>query len=143
MTGKGIYRYFKIVDNQSMRATHSQLTKKEALYSSHYNSHIWTENRLIIFTERGEILLAELNGDFKMFLNESPQTSFTIRYAMNTKGKGFIIADNAGRYMVFDETNDPKTPFRLIKDLVSSTCNLNSFFSQPLLTAMSHGAKIS
>jgi len=77
-----------------------------------------------------------------MFLNESPQGTFTIRYAMNTKGKGFIIADNSGRYKFFDETNDPKNPFRQIKDLVSSTCNFNNLFSQPKLTVNSHGSKI-
>lgn len=105
-----------------MKAQHTQLTKKQMDFSTNYSCHTWTDNRLIIYTEKGEILLAETNGDFKMLLPESPGSMFSIRLAMNSRPNGFVIADNSGKYLVYEETNDPKSPFKLIKTLVSRSC---------------------
>jgi len=54
-----------------------------------------------------------------MLMNESPVGTFKIRYAMNSKPNGFIIADNSGRFMVFELTNDQKHPYHAIKNMVS------------------------
>ena len=82
-------------------------------------AHTWTNDRLILYTDRGEVLLVETTGDFKMFMSESPGQNFSIRYAMNCRPEGFVIADNAGSYLVYEGTNDPKNPFTKVKNLVS------------------------
>jgi hypothetical protein len=64
-------------------------------------------------------LLVEQEGDFKMLMSESPIGNFKIRYAMNSKPNGFVIADNSGRLMVFELTNDPKHPYHAMKTMVS------------------------
>jgi hypothetical protein len=120
ITGKDIYKYYKIIDNQTMKCQVNQLTKKESNFSTQYNAHTWTDDRLILYTEKGEILLAEQEGDFKMLMSESPVGNFKIRYAMNSKPNGFLIADNSGRLMVFELTNDPKAPYHATKTLVSA-----------------------
>lgn len=127
VTGRNIYKYYKITDNTSMKAQHNKLTKKETNFSTQYNAHTWTDNRLIIYTERGEVLLADTNGDFKMLMSESPLGNFNIKYAINSQPNGFIIADNNGHYLVYEETNDPKNPFKTVKNLVSITCLIDLF----------------
>jgi hypothetical protein len=97
-----------------------QLTKKEQGFSNQYMCHTWTDSWLILYTEKGEILLVETSGDFKMLLPDSPVHQFSIRYAINSRPNGFIIADNAGRYLVYESFNDPKCPFAKLKSLVSS-----------------------
>lgn len=126
-----------------MKTQHEELHKKETKFSTHYNAHTWTENRLILYTDKGEVLLADKNGDFKMLMSESPMGHFNIKYAMNTQQNGFIIADNTGKYLVYEETNDPKNPFKIFKSLVSHTCFINSvlylYFSQLKLIVKSLG----
>jgi hypothetical protein len=72
VTGPGFYRYFKIIDHQTMKCTLNTLTKKDMGFSNLYSTHTWTDDRLILYTEKGEILLVEKEGDFKMILSESP-----------------------------------------------------------------------
>jgi hypothetical protein len=56
-----------------------------------------------LYTEKGEIMLAgEKEGDFKMLLPEAPVGTFSIRFVVNSRPNGFIVADNAGRYLVFE-----------------------------------------
>jgi hypothetical protein len=119
VTGEGIYRYLKLIDGNSLRTTHQQLTKKDMSFSQNITAHTWTNDRLILYTDRGEVLLAETNGDFKMMMSESPVHDFSIRYAINSRPDGFVIADNAGCYIVYEQTNDPKNPFTKIKSMVS------------------------
>lgn len=135
VTGKDLYKYYKIVEGQkNLSCKVEQLTKKESSYSTVYNAHTWTDERLILYTERGEVLLAEQEGDFKMLMSESPGAVFKIRFAMNSRPNGFIIGDNSGRLIVYEETSDPKAPYRVAKTLVSAClqCSLSS--SRPLST---------
>lgn len=120
VTGKGVYRYYKIIDNQTIKCTVSQLTKKDMGFSNLYTAHTWTDDRLILYTDMGEILLVEKDGDFKMMLKESPGEQFSIRYAINSRPNGFVIANTTGRYMVYEEIGDPKCPYRMAKSLVSA-----------------------
>lgn len=94
VTGSGLYKYYKLIDNQSLKCQVQQLTKKEQGFSTQYTCHTWTDDWLILYTERGEILLVETDGNFKMLLPDSPVHSFSIRYAMNSRPNGFILADN-------------------------------------------------
>jgi len=133
VTGKGLYKYYKIMDN-IMNCKVDKLGKrdKDQNFSNQYSCHTWTDDRLILYTEKGEILLVEANGEFKMMLPDSPVGQFSIRMAINSRPNGFILADNAGRYLVFEQHNDPKNPYRLLKSLVSAC--LLTFYSLPLLT---------
>ena len=47
-------------------------------FSNLYTAHTWTDDRLILYTERGEILIAEKDGNFKMMLAEQPGETFNI-----------------------------------------------------------------
>jgi len=71
-------------------------------FSQNITAHTWTNDRLILYTDRGEVLLAETSGDFKMMMSESPVHDFSIRYAINSRPDGFVIADNAGCYIVYE-----------------------------------------
>ena len=72
VTGKNLYKYFKI-NESSMRITHPMLVKKSKCQaSSHYTTHVWFDKRILISTVGGEILIAELSGEFKMMLSSSP-----------------------------------------------------------------------
>lgn len=123
-----------------MKCVVHQLVKREKdhSFSTQYSAHTWTDDRLILYTEKGEILLVGAKeGDFKMLLPESPVSSFSIRYAVNSFPNGFIVADNAGRYLVFELMNDPKSPYKMVKSLVSAC--LLILYSRPPMTSMKTG----
>jgi hypothetical protein len=50
VTGTNVYKFFKISEN-SMRATQTQLAKKEKTRcSAHYTCHLWLEKRIVVCT---------------------------------------------------------------------------------------------
>ena len=60
-------------------------------------------------------MYCDTNGDFKMMLADSPGPNFKIKSIAPNKQDSFIIADDTGRFQVFDSTSDPKNPFCLTK----------------------------
>jgi hypothetical protein len=71
VTGKDVYRYFKIGENFALQQTKS-LFGKDVSISKNYTCHVWIDTRLILCTARGDILIGDTLGEFKFVLPESP-----------------------------------------------------------------------
>jgi hypothetical protein len=67
-----------VQENNSLKATHTSILKKEAHISNNFTCHAWLEGRLIVCTDSGEIMLLESSGDYKMLVTESPGEGFYI-----------------------------------------------------------------
>jgi len=96
-----------------MRATQTQLAKKEKTRcSAHYTCHLWLEKRIVVCTQEGDILLAELSGEFKMLLPNSPGANFSIRFiTAKLDGNGFLVSTNWGKVFVYEQQNNMKQPY--------------------------------
>ena len=89
-TGNNIYKYYKIKDN-GIQAQHQTMAKKDVKISTHYTCHAWMpDEKIIVCTDIGEIMLLESSGEFKTVLADSPGDDFYIE-SIVTHAKGFII----------------------------------------------------
>jgi hypothetical protein len=118
VTGNNTYKYFEIRDNSSLRATYSQLSKKENNHlSSNYTAHCWLpEGKFLVGTDQGQIMLCLANGEFKGVLADSPGEGFYIE-TIRTYSKGFIIGGDQGKMMVFMSTGEVNNPYTRIASL--------------------------
>ena len=101
VTGKNCYRYLKLNINSQLCVYHEKLIKKDLNISMHYTSHLWLDRRIIVTTIEGDILLAEMTGDFKMMLPSSPGPSFKIKHIVSRKSDGFILANENGKFKAY------------------------------------------
>ena len=62
-------------------------------------------------------MYCDMNGDFKMVLSDSPGPLFQITTIAVNRQESFIVADDTGRFQVFETTGDPKNPFQMTKML--------------------------
>ena len=62
-------------------------------------------------------MYCDMNGDLKMVLSDSPGPLFQITTIAVNKQESFIVADDGGRFQVFETTGDPKNPFQMTKML--------------------------
>ena len=123
VTGNNTYKFYRVQENNSLKATHTQIVKKEAHISNNYTCHSWLpDGRLIVCTDQGEIMLLEQGGDYKMLLAESPGEGFFIECIV-TYSKGFIIAGENGQIMIYEKSEEPKNPYHRIATLVSFAFN--------------------
>lgn len=96
VTGDNTYKFFRVQENNSLKQTHGSIAKKEPHISNNLTCHAWMpDNRLIVCTDQGEIMLLEGNGDYKMLLGESPGENFFIE-SIIIYNKGFIIGGENG-----------------------------------------------
>lgn len=96
VTGNNTYKFYRVQENNSLKATHTQILKKEPHVSNNYTCHAWLpEGRIAVCTDQGEIMFMELNGEYKLLLAESPGEGFYIE-SIIPYNKGFIIAGENG-----------------------------------------------
>ena len=77
VTGPHLYKYYKIKELAEFVADHTQINNKPPEISSDYSCHCWlTDGRLIVGTEKGEILCLESSGEFKYYIEDSPKGEF-------------------------------------------------------------------
>jgi hypothetical protein len=69
--------------------------------SQEYTCHAWIDKRLIICTAVGDILIAEMSGDFKMVLASSPGPQFSTIQIHQRLPDGFIVADSKGKFKIY------------------------------------------
>ena len=106
VTGNGILKFFK-VDSQTsgeFKALQSNVGKREP---QNYVSHTWIDEKLIIATENGDILLYGESGDFRGPLTSSCETSIS---TIMSFGKGFICGCAEGILQIFEK--DEKDGFK-------------------------------
>jgi hypothetical protein len=101
VTGKNCYRYLKLNINFQLGVQHDKLIKKDLNISTDYTSQLWMDRRIILTTIEGDVLLAEMSGDYKMMLPSSPGPSFKIKHIVSRKSDGFIIANENGKFKVY------------------------------------------
>jgi hypothetical protein len=94
-----------------LKPTHTSILKKDSHISNNYTCHTWLpDGKLLVCTDQGEILLLESNGEYKMLLPDSPGDGFYIE-CVHTYSKGFIVAGDNGRIIIYEKSEDPKTPY--------------------------------
>lgn len=59
------------------------------------------DRRIIVTTIEGDVLLAEMSGDYKMMLPSSPGPSFKIKHIISRKSDGFILVSDSGKFKVY------------------------------------------
>ncbi len=64
-------------------------------------------------TFEGDILVAEVTGDFKMILPSSPGPSFKIKHIFSRKSDGFIIANENGKFKAYQASVKKECPYVL------------------------------
>jgi hypothetical protein len=52
-----------------------------------------------------------------MVIATSPGPSFKIKQIMQRKQEGFIIVDETGRFKIYQQSGEPKSPYFHFKDL--------------------------
>ena len=95
VTGNNIFKYHKLQDSD-LKVVHQSLNKKEAHISNNYTCHCWLpEGKFLVCTDAGDIMLCDVNGEYKLLLLDSPGEGFHIE-TIRTYTKGFIIAGDKG-----------------------------------------------
>ena len=117
MTGKNIYRYLKLNINLQLGVQHEKLIKKDLNISTHYTSQLWIDRRIIVSTIEGDILLAEMSGDYKMMLPSSPGPSFKIKHIVSRKSDGFILVNESGKFKVYQSSAKKDCPYILQEEM--------------------------
>ena len=121
VTGRNMYRFYRMQENHTLKVIHQTLAKKDPLTSSAYAGHSWLpDGRLLLATEAGDVLLIESSGDFKMALSCSPGHTFRVQGIM-TYSKGFILSGDHARFLVYERTEEVKNPFKNIVEMPGKT----------------------
>ncbi|CEM35943.1 unnamed protein product [Vitrella brassicaformis CCMP3155] len=111
--GEGVFRSFRLQDGTLKPLPHP-LSKKEP---QPYTCHTWlSDDRLVVGTENGELLLFDNGGEFKMVLPCSP-SEIRSALCMASYSKGFITGGEEGAIKIFEKSDDPKEVFRKTVDV--------------------------
>lgn len=62
-------------------------------------------------------MLAEMSGDYKMILPSSPGASFKIKHNFSRKGDGFILANECGKFKVYQISTRKDCPYVLQEEM--------------------------
>jgi len=73
------------------------------------------DGRLVIGTEVGELILLETDGSYMAYISDSPVGEGFKIESIVSFSRGFIIGGN-GLIYVYERTEDPRTPYKLIAD---------------------------
>lgn len=127
VTGPNTYKYLKVQDNEFV-IDHSQLNNVERSSiagGSDFNSftcHTWMQDtaRLVVCTERGEILVCENSGEFYTFVERDDRQRDHRIKSIVPYNRGFVIGWSSGLFQAFERFEDPYTgvsSYRRFKDL--------------------------
>lgn len=109
------------------------MNKKEQHISSNYTCHCWlSDGKFLVGTDQGDIIYCESTGDFKLLLHQDPQMDGFYIETIITHNKGFIVGGDKGQILIFERTDEPKTPFTRVATLPTMTA-VSSKTSQQLL----------
>ena len=115
VSGNGIFKYYKIRENQEFVADHTQVNSKDRSLTTAYSCHTWMQDtgRLVLCTDNGEIMLLDTTGEYMAFVNESPMDNFKI-VCIVPFSRGFIIGGENGVVYAYERTEDARNPYRQI-----------------------------
>ncbi|KAH9582313.1 hypothetical protein LSM04_000234 [Trypanosoma melophagium] len=109
VSGHGMVKFFSLRDNQLRKASGGL---REPV--TNYLAHLWipSENRLILSTESGDLVLME-NNEYKYPLPLSPSDGISINTLVGYS-KGFICGGDMGLISIFERT-DSKELYRKVR----------------------------
>ncbi|KEG09722.1 WDdomain 65 [Trypanosoma grayi] len=109
VSGSGIVKFFMLQDSH-LRPTSGGLHEPV----TNYLAHLWipAENRLILSTENGDLILME-NNEYKYPLPLSPSDGISIN-TLVAYSKGFICGGDMGLVSIFERT-DNKEMYRKVR----------------------------
>ena len=118
VTGDNTYKFFTMKD-QILSLSNKALNKKETSnLSTNYTAHVWLQDRILVGTNLGQIILCDHLGEYKKTLQDSTTETggFCIEKFL-VYSKGFIIAGDRGQMQVFFNTGEPNNPYMKIASL--------------------------
>ncbi|KAJ3330947.1 Cilia- and flagella-associated protein 57 [Blyttiomyces sp. JEL0837] len=101
VVGNGIFKLFRYSEGFLKQVPFPKFEPRN------FMCHCWTlEERLILGTEDGRILVFESNGEIKSDIQFSPTQSMRSCYALAAFAKGFIAGGSQGAVSVFEKSDD-------------------------------------
>ena len=80
--------------------------------SHNYTCHCWlADGKFLVATDKGEIIYCEQSGDLKILLHQDHVMNGFHITTIKTYSKGFIVGGERGSLMIYERTDEPKTPF--------------------------------
>eukprot|EP00930_Biecheleria_cincta_P085307 TRINITY_DN746_c0_g1_i2.p1 TRINITY_DN746_c0_g1~~TRINITY_DN746_c0_g1_i2.p1 ORF type:complete len:1283 (-),score=294.40 TRINITY_DN746_c0_g1_i2:68-3874(-) len=127
--GDGVFKFFRLQEG-SFKGIPNQLNKLREASNQNYVCHTWlNDDRLIVCSEAGDILLFDSGGEFKMVLPCSPGEVRSL-LCVTAFNKGFIAGGEKGVVTFYERSDDPKEMFRKHKvvrlDATSSMSDPNA-----------------
>jgi len=114
--GDGVFKFFRLQEG-TFKAIPNQLSKMREAVNQNYISHAWLhDDRLVVGSEAGDILLFDNGGEFKMTLPCSPGEPRAL-LTMAAFGKGFVTGGEGGIVRVYDRAIDVKEVFKESKKI--------------------------
>lgn len=112
ITGPQTYKFYKITETNALTTMKNNLNKKDQHISSNYTCHCWlADGKFLVGTDQGDIIYCEANGDYKSMLHQDPNMDGFYIETIRTYPKGFIVGGEKGQILIFERTDEPKTPF--------------------------------
>ena len=69
------------------------------------------DGRFLVGTDQGDIIQCESTGDFKLLLHQDPSMDGFYIETIKTYSKGFIVGGDKGQILIYERTDEIKTPF--------------------------------
>jgi WD40 repeat protein len=109
ISGTGVMKVYRYLDNTLKLSPQSAATSLASLKRDQQQKllcHAWVaEERIVVGSDAGELILFEGTGEFKTVLPQSPTDGLPIN-AMVAYSKGFICGGGAGSIMIYEKTDD-------------------------------------
>eukprot|EP00742_Colponemidia_sp_Colp-10_P003011 GILJ01003213.1.p1 GENE.GILJ01003213.1~~GILJ01003213.1.p1 ORF type:complete len:1307 (+),score=279.75 GILJ01003213.1:41-3922(+) len=111
VVGNGIFKYFRVQEGQ-FKQIPSQMNKREP---QNYLCHTWlSDDRLIVGTDSGDLLLFDNGGEFRMVLQSSPSDGSAID-SLVSYSKGFLCGGDDGVLHLYERSEDPREVYKWTK----------------------------
>eukprot|EP00744_Colponema_vietnamica_P001225 GILI01002055.1.p1 GENE.GILI01002055.1~~GILI01002055.1.p1 ORF type:complete len:1251 (-),score=376.19 GILI01002055.1:222-3974(-) len=111
VTGNTIFKYFRVQEGQ-FKQIPSMMNKREP---QNYLAHTWlSDDRLIVSTDTGDLLLFDNGGEFRMVLSSSPSNGKAIE-SLVSFSKGFICGCDDGVLHLYERSDDPREVYKWSK----------------------------
>eukprot|EP00397_Hematodinium_sp_SG-2012_P002542 GEMP01002549.1.p1 GENE.GEMP01002549.1~~GEMP01002549.1.p1 ORF type:complete len:1215 (+),score=317.57 GEMP01002549.1:306-3950(+) len=120
--GDGVFKFLRMQEGV-LKGLPNQLAKLRESQNQNYTCHAWMhDDRLVLCTESGDILLFDQGSEFKMVLPCSPNAvsgtqAHRSLLTIAAYSKGFVCGGDKGQVKVFERSDDPKEVFRKAKDM--------------------------
>jgi len=112
VTGPNVYQLFKLKDTE-LEPVHTQLNFRDPSLSTNYTSHEYgkADGRIVMGTEKGQIIVCEANGEYRCCLEDSPFENFAIE-SIVPYSRGFVMGGPRGYIYIYEKSEDALYPYK-------------------------------